>query len=225
MIRVAITTDRFEKAASPFRRIGLEPVWLPCIRVEPATAAELTRARQAASVADLLLISSVRTLELLWPRGSMPAVEVAAVGESTAAAVAARGGRVVVVGRGGLADLAAQTAHRLAPVRVAFPHAAGSDPVAIEGIREHATDFLEFVVYRIIPIAPESAEVRAVAFGSPSAVEGWLLSRDFDGLVVGVIGGTTWEAVARHRLPDVLAPRPSHQALAQRLASYLEVTV
>lgn len=225
MIRVAITTDRFEGAATPFRRQGLDPVWLPCFRVEPATAAELTRARQAASVADLLLISSVRTLELLWPGGSMPAIEVAAVGESTAAAVAARGGRVVVVGTAGLADLAEQTSDRLASVRVAFPHAAGSDPVALGTIRELATDLRELEVYRTIPVAPESTEVRAVAFGSPSAVEGWLLSRDFDGLVVGVIGLTTWEAVAGHRLPDVLAPQPSHQALAQALASYLEVAV
>ena len=225
MIRVAITTDRFEGAASSFRRLGLEPVWLPCIRVEPAATAEINRAREAASLADLLLISSVRTLELLWPTDSMPAVEVAAVGESTAAAVAARGGRVVALGKAGLADLAEQTADRLASVRVAFPHAAGSDPATLRTIRQRATDLLEFEVYRTIPVAPESTEVRAVAFSSPSAVEGWLFSRDFDGLVVGVIGETTWAAVARHRLPDVLAPQPSHQALAQALASYLEVAV
>ena len=67
--------------------------------------------------------------------------------------------------------------------------------------------------------------MRAAVFASPSAVAGWLLSRDFDGLVVGVIGPTTWKAVARVRLPDVLASQPTHQTLAQALASYLEVAV
>lgn len=225
MIWVAITTDRFEGVAPAFRRLGLDPVWLPCIRVEPAPAPELTRAREAASLAELLLISSVRTVDLLWPNGSMPAVEVAAVGESTAAAVVARGGRVVVSGRSGLAELANQASDRLASCRVVFPHAVGSDPVAMETLREQATDLREFEVYRTVPVAPESTEVRAVAFASPSAVKGWLLSRDFEGLVVGVIGPTTWEAVARERPPEVVAPQPSHQALARALASYLEVAV
>lgn len=225
MIKVAITTDRFAGAAAAYRRLGLDPVWLPCIRVEPAADAELTRARKAASLAELLVISSVRTLELLWPNRSMPAVDVAAVGKSTAAAVAARGGRVVVVGRSGLADLAELAADRLASVPVVFPHAAGSDPVALRTIRDLAADMVEFEVYRTIPVAPESTTVRAVAFGSPSAVKGWLLSRGLDGLVVGVIGPNTWKAMVRQRLPEVLAPQPSHQSLARALASYLEVTV
>lgn len=225
MIRVAITTDRFEGAASSFRPLGLDPVRLPCIRVEPADAGLLARAREAALAADLLLITSVRTLDLLWPDGSLPAVEVAAVGERTAAAVKARGGRLVLSGRVGLADLAALTAERLTSVRVAFPHAAGADPVALEAIRARAIDLQEFEVYRTVPVAPGSTRVGAVAFGSPSAVEGWLLFRDFDGLVVGVIGPTTWEAVARHRPPEVVAAQPSYQALAHSLATYLEVAV
>lgn len=225
MIRVAITTDRFEEAASPFRPLRLDPVWLPCIRIERADAAQLARARESALAADLLLITSVRTLDLLWPDGAMPAVEVAAVGETTAAAVKARGGRLVLSGRAGLADLAARTADRLATVRVAFPHAAGADPVALEAIRARAFDFQEFEVYRTVPVAPGSIRVGAVAFGSPSAVEGWLLSRDFEGIAVGVIGPTTWEAVSRHRPPEVVAAQPSYQALADSLATYLEVAV
>jgi uroporphyrinogen-III synthase len=225
VIRVAITTDRFEAAASSFRPLGLDPVWLPCIRVEPADPGLLARAREAALAADLLLITSVRTLDLLWPEGSLPDVQVAAVGERTAEAVKARGGRLFLSGRVGLADLAAQTADRLATVRVAFPHAAGADPVALEAIRARAFDLQEFEVYRTVPVGPGSTRVRAVAFGSPSAVEGWLLSRDLDGLAVGVIGPTTREAVARHRPPEVVASQPSYQALAGSLATYLEVTV
>lgn len=225
MSRVAITTDRFEGIAPVYRQLGLDPVWIPCIRVESAKASVLVQARQAASEADLVLISSVRTVDLLWPDGSMPTTEVAAVGEKTAAAVVARGGRVVVSGRSGLADLTAQIGDRLASARVVFPRAAGSDPVTLEVLRREAIDLRDFEVYRTVPVAPDSTRVRAAAFGSPSAVEGWLLSRDFDGLVVGVIGARTLEAVAQHRPPEVLAPHPSHESLAHALASYLEVAV
>jgi uroporphyrinogen-III synthase len=223
--RVAVTTDRFTEAAVAFDRVGLEPVSLPCIRVEPADDVVLTEARVAASMADLLLVSSVRTLDLLWPNGSMPTADVGAVGETTAAAVRARGGRVVLVGLSGLADLARQAANRVGSSRVVFPHASGSDRAALELLAERSIDFRAFEVYRSVAIAPGFAPVQAAAFASPSAVEGWLLSRDFDRLVVGVIGPTTWEAVARHRPPEVIAPHPSHQALAQTLASYLEVAV
>jgi uroporphyrinogen-III synthase len=225
VIRVAITTDRFREAALPFRRIGFEPVWLPCIRVEPADSRVLTQAREEASMADLLLITSARTLDVLWPDGSMPAVGVAAVGERTAATVTARGGRVVLAGHSGVSDLVKQVTDRLDASRVAFPHAVGSDQKALQELRDWATELRAFEVYRTVPVAPESAEVRAVAFGSPSAVQGWLLSRDFDGLVLGVIGPTTREAVARHRPPEVVAPQPSHEALAETLASYMEVPV
>lgn len=225
MTRVAVTTDRFTAAAVAFDRVGLEPVSLPCIRVEPADEGVVAQAREAASLADLVLISSVRTLDVLWPNGSMPAVEVGAVGESTAAAVKARGGRVLLLGRSGLADLVELAADRLASSRVVFPHAAGSDPVILKALGERALDYRGYEVYRTLPVAPGSAQARAAVFASPSAVEGWLLSRDFDGLVVGVIGPTTRQAVARHRPPEVVAPQPSYEALAQAVASYLEVPV
>lgn len=224
MIRVAITTDRFETAAPPFSRLGMEPVPAPCVKVERGEETALAQARKAAAAADLLLLTSVRTLDLLWPDRSMPAVPVAAVGVATAASAQARGGRVVVSGRSGLADLATRASALLAAPVVVFPHASGSDPVAMQRLRELAQGLQEFEVYRTVPVAPPPAAVEAVAFASPSAVEGWLLSRDMEGLVVGAIGPTTGEAVARLRPPDVVASPPSHVALARALASYLEVS-
>ena len=88
MTRVAITTDRFDSVSSAYALRGLEPVPLPCLRVESAGDEALTDARQAAADADLLVVTSPRTVSLLWPEQEMPEVEVAAVGESTAAAVA-----------------------------------------------------------------------------------------------------------------------------------------
>jgi len=223
VIRVAITTDRFGAAAPPFADRGLEPVPMPCIRFEPAGPQVLDRARQAALGADLLILTSARSVELLWPGGSMPGVDVAAVGEETAAAVTTRRGRVTVLGRSGLASLTDKMMDRLGSSRVVFPHAAGTDPVPLETLRARAAGLTEFEIYRMVPVAPGPFPVRVVAFASPSAVAGWFLSHDLEGLVVGVIGPATRAAVARHREPDVAAPHPSHRSLAQALASYLEV--
>ena len=232
-MRVAITTDRFESAGGPFRRYGMEPVALPCVRIEPATAEVLTEARKATELCDLLLITSARTVELLWPAGSMPSAPVAAVGQKTAASVAAHGGRLAVAGRSGLADLIDQLGSSLDTAAVVFPHAAGpwsdadnstSLPTAFETLRRRAAHLVEFEVYRTTSLPPGPDLVAAVAFSSPSAVEGWHLSRTFDSLVIGVIGPTTRLAVAAHRPPEVVAPQPSHDSLARAMASYLEVS-
>ena len=66
--------------------------------------------------------------------------------------------------------------------------------------------------------------VEAISFASPSAVQGWLITRDLDDVVVGVIGQTTAAAVARIRPPDAVATRPSHKALALALTDHLEKT-
>jgi uroporphyrinogen-III synthase len=232
MTRVAITTDRFESAGRPFRRFGLEPVALPCIRIEPADATLLDQARKAAAVCDILVITSVRTVDLLWPE-AMPPSPVAAVGERTAAAVTARGGRVMVAGRAGLDDVIDRLDTLLEAAGVVFPHAGGywSNPdtspalrTAVEALRARAASLTELEVYRTTSLPPAADAVAAVAFSSPSAVAGWHLSRSFDGLVIGVVGSTTRLAVSVHREPEVVAPRPSHDALARAMASYLEVS-
>jgi uroporphyrinogen-III synthase len=232
-MRVAITTDRFESAGSSFHRYGMEPVSLPCVRIEPAAADVLAEARMAADLCDLLVITSARTVDLLWPNGSMPSSPVAAVGQRTAASVAAHGGRLVLAGRGGLADLIDQLGNSLDTCAVVFPHAGGprSDPynspsleAAFDTLRGRAANLVEFEIYQTRSLSPGSDAVAAVAFSSPSAVQGWHLSRSLDTLVIGVIGSTTRLAVAAHRPPDVVAPQPSHDALARAMASHLEVS-
>ena len=225
MTRVAITTDRFDLAAPPYAALGLDPVPVPCIRVAAVDAEVLVSARAAASSADLILITSPRTVEQLWPDRDMPGVDVAAVGKVTANAVADAGGRVVATGHRGLAGLVETVAGRLSQARVVYPHGSTPDPVALQRLRALAPTLDERVIYRTAPIAPASTLVDAVVFASPSAVAGWLLTRDFGPLVVGVIGSTTGAAVARHRPPDVIASEPSHPALARALISYLEVKV
>ncbi len=221
---MAVTTDRFSKAAPHFARAGLEPVPTPCILMRPASAEILGRARRAAGVADLILITSARTVELLWPAGGMPACDVAAVGPATAEAIVSAGGRVVRTGGGGLADLVDSLAGHLDGLRVAVIRAAGSDITALHRLDALVSELEDHVVYRVEPIGPERTPVDAVAFASPSAVDGWLLTRSLDHVVVGVIGDTTAAALASHRVPDVVASRPSFPALASALSSFMEVT-
>jgi uroporphyrinogen-III synthase len=225
VIRVAITSDRFDSVAPEYLGVGLEPVPAPCVDVVAAGEEILTRAREAVTGADLLLITSARTVELLWPGGGMPPIGVVTVGAMSAAAVETAGGRVVVTGQSGLADLLDVAADELGAARVAFPHAVGTDPGLVASLRSLALDLYEHEIYRAIPVAPEPTPVQAVVFASPSAVNGWLLARDFEEVVVGVIGATTQAAVARYRVPEVIAPEPSHHSLARAMTSYLEVSV
>ena len=224
-MRVAVTTDRFDRVAPLYREARLDPIWLPCVKVEPAHADVLVRAREVTARAGVIILSSARTVDWLWPQGPAPAVDVIAVGSATASAIKRRGGRVFLTGNSGLAELATKASTRLAADNVVFPRSADSDPDALRIIRELAPHLLEFEVYRTRSIAPARAEVQAVAFASPSAVEGWYLARNLEGLVVGVIGPTTAAAVSHHRRPDVLASSPSHRTLAQALASHMEVKI
>jgi len=224
-VTVALTTDRFDQVAHWFTAAGLEPLHLPCIRVDPASEETLQRARDAASSADLLLLTSPRTVGLLWPLGDMPDVEVGAVGRATAAAATEAGGRVGITGRSGLARLIDEAADRVSGKRVVLAHAASADSSAMARLEGLAPDLEEHCVYRVTPVGPADTPVDAVVFASPSAVEGWLLSRSLDGPLLAAIGETTAAALGRYRAPDVTAPSPSYQALAQTLASILEVRV
>lgn len=224
MSRVAITSDRFENVAGHFAALGLIPVEAPCVRVEAAGTETLDRARDKVAGADLVILGSARTVEILWPGAAMPDVEVAAVGPATARAAEAAGARVTVIGAGGLVRLVEQAADLLRRETVAFPHGAGSDPHGMELLRSASARLYEEEVYASVPIAPPQVDVGSVVFGSPSAVEGWTSARSLEGLVVAVIGETTARAVSVHREPDVIAPRASYPALAEALASHLQVT-
>lgn len=225
MTRVAVTTDRFDDVADVFREAGLEPVALPCIRVVASPPHELTEIREVAGTADLLMVTSPRVVSLLWPHGRMPDVDTAVVGSTTAQAVVAAGGNVTVVGDAGLARLADLALGSTRDRRVVLAHAAGSDPAGLARVQESAAELIDRVVYESVPVAPDLIPVDAVAFASPSAVAGWTLARDLDGLIVGTIGTTTARAIERHRSPDVIAATPSYPALAEAIATFMEVRV
>jgi uroporphyrinogen-III synthase len=221
--RVAVTTaaDRAGALTAALWDEGLQPVELPCIRVEGADAAVLRRAREAAEQADLVLLTSMRSIEILWPENGFPGTPVAAVGGATAERVRSRGGRVVETGTGGAAQLIGTL--DLAGKTVAYPHADGTDPSVLAALEAGARRVVALPIYRTAPIGPAGDLVDGAAFASPSAVLGWTMTRSLAGLVVGAIGPTTGAALeARHRVPDVVAFPPSFDSLARELARHLE---
>jgi uroporphyrinogen-III synthase len=224
MVRVAITTaaDRSSRLADHARSHGLEPVLLPCIEVIPASDAVLRTARAFASRADWLVVTSPRAVAAVWPDGEMPPFPVAAVGRATAASVEEAGGRVGLVGEAGAGSLVARLAERTEGTFVFFPHATGASPATIAALEQAGAEVKALAVYETRPVAPGPDPVDAVAFGSPSAVQGWLLSRHLDGLVLGAIGETTARALAEvGRPPQVVPPRPDFEDLMAHLAGHL----
>jgi len=222
--RVAITTniDRYAEPAAELERVGLEPVRLPCIEIKEVPGAA-DRARAASAYVDLVVITSSRSLELVWGSGPLPSVQFAAVGPATAAAIDRRGGRVGTIGEGGALLLAQRLAGEVATRRVLYLHAHGSDQAAMRLLENRAAGFSAVEVYRSVPVGPAADPVEAVIFASLSAVEGWLSARSLAGVVVGAIGATTSAGLKRHgRRPDVLAPAPSFTALVDALAAFLE---
>ena len=223
--RVALTTtpDRADVMGPSLRRKGLAPVSLPCTEALPADADVLESARRSAATSDLLVLTSARVVEVLWPDANMPPVPVAAVGPATAAAVTGAGGLVTVVGAGGGADLVAAIADSSRGKKVAYPHGSGADPATVESLRASGVNVTAPVVYETRPIPPGDVDVDGVLFASPMAVDGWHLSRTLDDLVVGAIGHST--ASALHRAgspPHVIPEQPSFERLVDLVA--LELT-
>ncbi len=221
-MRVAITTteDRFDDVAASFEEHGLRPVLLPCIRVRPASDDVLASVKvEIASVGDVM-VSSARAIEVLWPEAATLVGDFYVVGPATAAEVERRGGTVRVEGAAGLAELA----RSLVPLglrRLVFPHAGGTDLESIEPLVSSGVDVVSSVVYNTDRCSPADDEVDAVAFASPSAVEGWLSARSLDGLLVAAIGPTTAAALLRQGVSvDVVPSRPGHADLAAALAAF-----
>lgn len=222
MTRVAITTtaESFQRVAPEFARVGLEPVSLPCIRIEECDRGEIDRLRAAAAEADLIVLTSRRTVDILWPNRDMPATPVAAVGSATSHAAADAGGNLVSVGSGGGASLVELLSPRLVGATVVYPHAHRADPALAEDLRMQATMLIEGSVYDTVPIAPGDDPVDVVTFASPSAVEGWTMTRTLDPVVLS-IGPTTTAALDRlGRSPDLIADDPTFTALAMAIARH-----
>lgn len=188
---------------------------LPTVRVVPADTMVLADARAAAGEADVVLLTSARTVDLVWNGTGMAGLSVLAVGSATAAAAAMAGAEVTATGTAGAEALAAEVGPLRPGTVVAFPHAEGTDLEALAALGD--IDLRPTVVYRSQPVAPADDPVDAALFASPSAVRGWCISRSFDGLVVAAIGPTTAAAITTAGARPIVAARPSFDALVATL--------
>lgn len=224
MPRIALTTtrDRAVDLTPLCEEHGLEPLQLPCIEFVPVDEEVLAPTRRSVGEADWLVVTSSRAISALWPDGGMPDMPVAAVGPATAQAVRDAGGRPVVVGDGGAGELIALLSGRIGGTSVVFPHAAEAGTTTIEALESAGASVEARAVYEIRPIPPAADPVDAVAFGSPTAVRGWFLSRVLEGVVTGAIGETTAGALAEFSVTaDVEPPHPSFERLITGIAEHL----
>lgn len=214
-MRVAITTssDRVQEVAPIFEEQGFIPVATPCVAITAHhEAAEAIR--KAVHSDSVIVIASRRALEVCWPR-HVPEARWLAVGSRTAEAITERGGSRITSGAGGLRDLL--SSHDIAGEDIIFPHSSRTDPSVFE-LLTSARSLHSGAVYRTTPIKPPEAVVEAAVFGSPSAVTGWSLGRDFSKLLVGAIGPTTTAALNDCGVePDAVASTPTFLSLATAL--------
>lgn len=219
MTRVAVTTtaDNAPRVGDALVAAGLVPVMLPCISISPSPTDVLVEIRRAAEKADLILVTSARAVRIVWPDGNMPPTPVAAVGSATAEAVTDAGGKIDAVGDGGAADLVGQL--DVNGLTIAFPHARAADPSTTIELERRGATVHGATVYDTIPIAPADDKVKAAVFGSPSAIDGWLMRRHLDGMTIAAMGDTTASALRVRGVSDpVVADRPDLEALAHALA-------
>ncbi|MFP5332667.1 MAG: uroporphyrinogen-III synthase [Acidimicrobiia bacterium] len=223
MTRVAVTTtaDNAPRVGDALVAVGLVPVMLPCISISPSPPAILDELRQRAASADLILVTSARAVRVTWPDRDMPPVPVAAVGEATADAVRDARGLIEVVGSGGAAELISEL--DVEGRSIVFPHARAADPATAVELEKRGAAMFAAAAYDTIPIAPGDEKVDAAVFGSPSAVDGWLLRRHLDGMTIAAMGDTTASALRVRGVADPVVPdRPDLVTLAHALAERID---
>jgi len=219
-MRLGLTTtpERIRTLTPETRKLGFDPVSLPCIRID-AVAGGVDNVAAAAPGADAIVITSQRSAEMLG--GAInPGVPVIAVGPETATAVERAGGTVGLVGSGGVRRLAHDAGQVLVGKNVVLVGASNTIRQSAAALEMAGCSVTAIELYTTVPIAPGSDTVDAVAFGSPTAVTGWLISRNLSELTVAAIGQTTADSLRGHGIePDAVPDRPGFITMIQQLAA------
>ena len=192
MIRLALTstTRRNRALADLVRGLGLEPVELPCIEVVPDAGGSANLSAHLRD-AEVLVLTSARTVDLVPEGARAVAPPVLAVGSATAFAANEAGLTVVAAGDGGVDRLVDDHARHLEGRDVVFAGSANLLERTVAILGRHARRVRGVPLYRTVPIPPAPDPVDAAVFGSPTAVAGWASVRSFDGVVVAAVGATT----------------------------------
>jgi uroporphyrinogen-III synthase len=224
--RVLVTREDAEPLAFFLREQGAEVAVFRAVRtVEPEENGHLRRAIAAGF--DWIVLTSARAVRLF---DQPPVVRVAAIGETTAAAL--RGRRIQPAFIASRPD--GQTLGRELPIalpcRVALVRSdlAHSELPAL--LRARGAEVTDIVAYRTVPAGPAEGALAsaalsgcdAVTFTSGSAVRGLVAAlggiEPLRGVVVACIGRSTARAASERGLvAGVVAERPSLRALVDAL--------
>lgn len=227
-----------DQVAANLRAKGAQPVVAPMINFAPtddAPALEAALTRLAAGGFDWMTVTSATTADVLTShRAVVPAsTRIAAVGETTAAALVAAGYRVDIVpsednsARGLLGEWEAATAGVI-PLRVLTLRSEIAKPLLTEGLRRIGHDVESVVAYRTIGVPVSSKVIADVAAGLVQAVlvtSGSVAQQVYDQLgpipeqtLIACIGPQTARDAASIGLRvDVVATQRSAESLIDAL--------
>lgn len=169
-----------DHVAASLRAKGAQPVVAPMINFAPtddAPALESALTRLAAGRFDWMTVTSATTVDVLSSHHAVvPAgTRVAAVGETTAAALTAAGYQVDIVpsednsARGLLAEWKAAT-QGVVPLRVLTLRSEIAKPLLTEGLRRIGHDVESVVAYRTVGVPVDERVVADVTAGRVHAV-------------------------------------------------------
>lgn len=240
---VVVTRPRHQagELVAALEAAGAEVVSLPVIDIaEPHDGgAALERALAGVAGYDWVVFTSAnavhRTLARLRDVRGLGTARVAAVGRTTAAALAGYGVRAdLVPSRSDAAGLTEAFPNAVVSgARVLFPAAAGARPVLAEGVAAKGWCVDTVEAYRTVAADPPAPAVLgalgaadAVTFASPSSVDAYLAMRVGDRPLpvppaVACIGPVTAAAARAAGLSvDVAAASPSPSSLVEALARW-----
>jgi uroporphyrinogen-III synthase len=190
--RILITraAEDAERWADRLRRLGAQPVVMPCLEIAPLADAPTARAlREAVAGASWLVLASRRAAEAVAAivDGDLPpALRVAVVGPATARAAALELGRVDLVatestGRGLVRSLLDRLDGGLTSASVVVAGAEFGRTDVEQALAEAGVPVVRVNVYAMIPAPADrpkrdlAAEgIDAILLASPSAAEGFV---------------------------------------------------
>jgi len=238
--RVVVTRSRAQSPTlvDALRREGAEVVALPTIEIVDSADGGTALAEAAACVRhfDWVAFTSANAVERFFTHladaRALGETRVAAVGTSTAAALAARGVVADLVPERALAEALAEAfppAGRCPAGRVLLPQAAGAAPTLEAGLsaKEWLVDVVE--AYRTVAITPDpddlsaAAQADAIAFTSASTVDNYVdAAGDAAGPpVVACIGPVTADRARQRGLAvSVVAIEASVEGLVAAIAGH-----
>lgn len=169
-----------DQVAAMLRAQGAQPIVAPMINFAPtddAPALEAALARLAAGDFDWLTVTSATTVDVLASHRAVvaPGTRIAAVGETTAAALVAAGYRADIVpsednsARGLLEEWEAAT-NGVIPLRILALRSEIAKPLLSVGLRRIGHDVESVVAYRTIGVAVDERVVADVAAGRVRAL-------------------------------------------------------